>query len=975
MASHDPSRSGPDRDPASTPIDAAAEPAEDAQASPAGGEGVVSPSRPRGAASFPGGAPPAGAPSVPTLPPQPTLLAAEPPSFQVTTVETTTAASFPGGPPPAHPRAATPTGDGQAVQTGTPGTAPAAEGRAPADEGKVAHDAAAPEVRAPTVEGKVAHDAPASEGRAPADEGGVATAVPPTEQRAPAEGGAATTALVPAVDAPAGSDAEGPAPAGAGEAQAPGRRVRSRGRTGPRAGSTGAAEAAVPAATPSAGEALGGPLAGHPTVAPDTTPAAAEPVPGAGEAEGDRPDAGVPAGRGARGRGRPRGARGPSARGAREEGQAAQVDEVPAAAVDEAVPATPPGHPAPAPGTGEPAEEAAAEPGDEDSARPGRRRRRRRSAQARAAAPQDGEPGTAEPASAVPAASLTMADDESDEESLDDLGPGSARTRARRRRRAAAKARVRAEVDVTVGEARQAEVVEPAPPEPATRPSGRIRRRGAQAPDESPSAERPARGRRGRPAAASQGEQPPVAAQPEPAARERPAAERSTRIDARARGGTRQGDRGRRRRPQGLTEEQKQVLRAGPDKRMLVTEGVDRTQIGVLEGATLVEHYVTRKSGRSYVGNIYLGRVQNVLPGMEAAFVDIGKGRNAVLYAGEVNYDEEDLDGEAPRIEKALRPGQSVLVQVTKDPIGAKGARLTAQVSLAGRYLVLQPDDSTFGISRRLPENERVRLREILKEVRPKGLGLIVRTAAEGASADDLRADLARLQARWETIERKAKKASAPAVIYSEPELVVRVIRDIFSPDFVELVVDGVELHERVGDYLTEVAPDQLAKLRLHEGRLPLFEHYRVVEQIHKALERKVWLPSGGSIVIDRTEAMTVVDVNTGKFVGKSNLEETVVANNLEAADELVRQLRLRDIGGIIIIDFIDMLFERNQQAVVERLRAALARDKTKSQVMEVSSLGLVQMTRKRVSGGLLESFSETCPHCEGRGVVITHEI
>jgi ribonuclease E len=453
--------------------------------------------------------------------------------------------------------------------------------------------------------------------------------------------------------------------------------------------------------------------------------------------------------------------------------------------------------------------------------------------------------------------------------------------------------------------------------------------------------------------------------------------ERSTRLETRSkRDGARQADKGRRRRPSGLTEEQKRILREeGPDRRMVVTEGAERTQIGVLEGQTLVEHYVTRKAGRSMVGNIYLGRVQNVLPGMEAAFVDIGRGRNAVLYAGEVNYNEEDLDGEAPRIEKVLKAGQPVLVQVTKDPIGAKGARLTAQVSLAGRYLVLQPEDNTFGISRRLPENERSRLRDILKEVRPKGLGLIVRTAAEGASADDLRADLARLQARWETVERKAKKATAPAVIYSEPELVVRVIRDIFSPDFVELVVDGDDLYQRVEEYLTEVAPDLLPKLRKHQGKLPVFEHYRVVEQIHKALERKVWLPSGGSIVIDRTEAMTVIDVNTGKFVGKANLEETVVANNLEAADEIVRQLRLRDIGGIIIIDFIDMLFERNQEAVVDRLRAALVRDKTKSQVMEVSSLGLVQMTRKRVSGGLLDSFSETCPTCDGRGVVITHEI
>jgi len=526
----------------------------------------------------------------------------------------------------------------------------------------------------------------------------------------------------------------------------------------------------------------------------------------------------------------------------------------------------------------------------------------------------------------------------------------------------------------TAAEPRAARLAEPQPGRGANREttgagtasergSGRTRRRG-----------------RGRPAAAK--DDTATAAAPEAdapragaAAPARPAAtERSTRLETRGRSG-RQADRGRRR-PRGLTEEQKRVLREeGPDKRMLVTEGAERTQIGVLEGQTLVEHYVTRKAGRSMVGNIYLGRVQNVLPGMEAAFIDIGRGRNAVLYAGEVNYSEEDLDGEAPRIEKVLKAGQPVLVQVTKDPIGAKGARLTAQVSLAGRYLVLQPEDNTFGISRRLPEEERSRLRDILKEVRPKGLGLIVRTAAEGASADDLRADLARLQARWEGVERKAKKASAPAAIYSEPELVVRVIRDIYSPDFAELVVDDDELYQRVHEYLQEVAPDLLPKLRRHDGPLPLFEDYRVVEQIHKALERKVWLPSGGSIVIDRTEAMTVIDVNTGKFVGRANLEETVVANNLEAADEVVRQLRLRDIGGIIIIDFIDMLFERNQQAVVDRLRDALTRDKTKSQVMEVSSLGLVQMTRKRVSGGLLDSFSETCPTCDGRGVVITHEI
>jgi ribonuclease E len=642
-------------------------------------------------------------------------------------------------------------------------------------------------------------------------------------------------------------------------------------------------------------------------------------------------------------------------------------------------------------------------------------------------------PGAGAAAEVAPAATGTGTAEEEATEGREDavdaedeegttVSAGSARTRARRRRRAAAKARIRG---VTLGETEEPDTLEaedaraatdaastataavPSDSAPAAADTaaadgaptrtersapaqgdrhgrergGRQRAAATAAPaDTETEAEQPTptrgrgRGRRRGNGSRGQGEA-AAAVVAEPAGRTT-APERSTRLEANRTRGVRQGaDRGRRRRRGGLTEDQKRVLREGPERRMLVTEGAERTQIGVIEGRALVEHYVTRKSGRSLVGNIYLGRVQNVLPGMEAAFVDIGKGRNAVLYAGEVNYNEEDLDGEAPRIEKALKPGQAILVQVTKDPIGAKGARLTTQVSLAGRYLVLQPEDSTFGISRRLPEAERIRLREILKEVRPKGLGLIVRTAAEGATADDLRADLARLQARWETIERKGKKASPPSVIYQEPELVVRVIRDIFSPDFVELVVDAPGLYERVKTYLEEVAPDLLPKVNAHDGKLPLFEQYRVTEQIHKALERKVWLPSGGSLVIDQTEAMTVVDVNTGKYVGKSNLEETVVATNLEAAEEIVRQLRLRDIGGIIIIDFIDMLFEKNQQAVVERLRSALARDKTKSQVMEVSSLGLVQMTRKRVSGGLLDSFSETCPACEGRGVVITHEV
>jgi ribonuclease E len=360
---------------------------------------------------------------------------------------------------------------------------------------------------------------------------------------------------------------------------------------------------------------------------------------------------------------------------------------------------------------------------------------------------------------------------------------------------------------------------------------------------------------------------------------------------------------------------------------------------------------------------------------MEAAFVDIGKGRNAVLYAGEVQYREEDLEGQPARIETVLKPGQAVVVQVTKDPMGTKGARLTAQIGLPGRYLVYVPDaQGTVGISRRLPEAERARLRDILRKASPSKGGIIARTAAEGAGADDIEADLARQSALWEQIQKKAKKASAPAVLYSEPELVVRVIRDIFTPDFVRLTVDSESLHEMVREYIEGVSPDLLPKLERHEGPLSLFEANHITEQIHKALERKVWLPSGGSIIIERTEAMTVIDVNTGKFVGKTNLEETVLRNNLEAAEEVVRQLRLRDIGGIIVIDFIDMMMASNRETVVRRLKDCLARDKTKSQVSEITTLGLLQMTRKKVSQGLVETFTEVCPTCQGRGLIITHE-
>jgi ribonuclease E len=409
---------------------------------------------------------------------------------------------------------------------------------------------------------------------------------------------------------------------------------------------------------------------------------------------------------------------------------------------------------------------------------------------------------------------------------------------------------------------------------------------------------------------------------------------------------------------------------------MVITEHGDRDQIAVLEDRDLVQHYVTRAGAKSMVGNVYLGRVQNVLPGMEAAFVDVGRGRNAVLYAGEVNYSAEDLEGDTPpRIQDVLKSGQSVPVQVTKDPMGGKGARLTAQISVPGRYLVLMPNSNVFGISRRISEEERKRQKAIAKKIRPDGFGLIIRTAAEGASEEELTADLGRVVEVWTDIEKRSKKAKAPAMLYEEPELTVRVVRDLFTDEeYKELVTDSPRIYEKVTDYLNEVAPDLARMVRLHDGKLSAFEEHHIVEQIHKALDRKVWLPSGGYLIIERTEAMTVIDVNTGKSVGKTNLEETVVNTNLEAAAESARQLRLRDIGGIIIIDFIDMLLEKNKEKVTDTLRETMALDKTRSQVFEIGPLGLLEVTRKRVSGGLVESFSETCPTCEGRGILVNYE-
>ena len=408
---------------------------------------------------------------------------------------------------------------------------------------------------------------------------------------------------------------------------------------------------------------------------------------------------------------------------------------------------------------------------------------------------------------------------------------------------------------------------------------------------------------------------------------------------------------------------------------MAIRQRGETTQIAVLEDNVLVEHYVALESQSSIIGNVYLGRVQNVLPSMEAAFIDIGKGRNAVLYAGEVNWDLRDDKNQPRRIENALKPGQSVLVQVSKDPIGHKGARLTSQISLPGRYLVYVPGGGTSGISRKLPDTERNRLKNLLKDILPDDAGVIIRTAAEGASEDELTRDVTRLTARWEDIEKKSKNGQAPQLLYAEPDTTLKVVRDLFTEDFAKLVISGDDAWDMVDGYVQHVAPDLSERLERYDGDKDVFASFRIDEQIAKAMERKVWLPSGGSLVIDRTEAMTVVDVNTGKFTGSGgNLEETVTKNNLEAAEEIVRQLRLRDIGGIIVIDFIDMVLENNRDLVLRRLVECLGRDRTRHQVAEVTSLGLVQMTRKRISTGLLEAFSHSCEHCQGRGVIIEGE-
>ncbi|QBR93950.1 Rne/Rng family ribonuclease [Nocardioides euryhalodurans] len=447
----------------------------------------------------------------------------------------------------------------------------------------------------------------------------------------------------------------------------------------------------------------------------------------------------------------------------------------------------------------------------------------------------------------------------------------------------------------------------------------------------------------------------------------------STRLEAKKQRRREGREAGRRRAPI-VSEAEFLARRESVDRVMAIRQRDDLTQIAVLEDKVLVEHYVARESQTSLIGNVYLGRVQNVLPSMEAAFIDIGKGRNAVLYAGEVNWSAlGHKEGQPRKIESVLSSGQSVLVQVTKDPVGHKGARLTSQVSLAGRFLVYVPDGTNSGISRKLPDTERNRLKTLLKEIVPDGAGVIVRTAAEGASEEELTRDVERLTARWADIE-KAAKGSAPQLLYGEPDLTLKVVRDLFTEDFSKLAIQGEEAWETVQTYVGQVAPDLQERVSKHDGDgTDLFAAYRIDEQIAKGLDRKVWLPSGGSLIIDRTEAMTVVDVNTGKFTGSGgNLEETVTKNNLEAAEEIVRQLRLRDIGGIIVIDFIDMVLESNRDLVLRRLVECLGRDRTRHQVAEVTSLGLVQMTRKRIGTGLLEAFSETCTHCNGRGLITT---
>jgi ribonuclease E len=626
------------------------------------------------------------------------------------------------------------------------------------------------------------------------------------------------------------------------------------------------------------------------------------------------------------------------------------------------------------------AAEAAAEPSAGEAPAPSRRRGRGRG---RARVEEQVEPAEVEPADEAEEletadAALETADEDAEQVDRDETDDEGAPRRRRRRGGRGRRSRGGAESDADAGDD-EAEQDEPSSDEPARAESDEPAEDAEDESDEQADGEesggssrrRRRRRRSGRGGDAAEAEPAPSRSRSGSRGSDEVTALRgSTRLEAKRQRRREGRDAGRRR--QIITEAEFLARREAVERSMIVRESNGRTQIAVLEDGVLVEHYVSRQAQVSMAGNVYLGRVQNVLPSMEAAFVDVGKGRNAVLYAGEVNWDAAGLEGQPRRIEQALKSGDSVLVQVTKDPIGHKGARLTSQITLAGRYLVYVPGGGMTGISRKLPENERARLKKILREVVPDSAGVIVRTAAEGASEDELRADIARLQSQWEAIEKKAKTANAPALLQGEPDMAIRVVRDIFNDDFSSLVVQGEEAWSTISGYIGELAPDLAEKVSKYTGQGDVFAAHRVDEQLAKGMDRKVWLPSGGSLVIDRTEAMTVVDVNTGKFTGAGGtLEETVTRNNLEAAEEIVRQLRLRDIGGIIVIDFIDMVLESNRDLVLRRLVECLGRDRTKHQVAEVTSLGLVQMTRKRVGQGLVEAFSETCEHCNGRGFVV----
>ena len=576
---------------------------------------------------------------------------------------------------------------------------------------------------------------------------------------------------------------------------------------------------------------------------------------------------------------------------------------------------------------------------DEPEAKP---KRRRASADAESNAPQ-------EEAAPKRRRRSKKADDAAPEDSAPaaetDETPAESKTRRRRRSKKADEASAPAEDSADKAENNSGE---------------------AEASDEEDSSSRRRRRRRARSSSSSAEESTDPADQVQ-------ALKGSTRLEAkkmRRREGRREG-----RRRHSISESEFLARRESVERTMVIRDQDGLDQIAILEDGLLVEHYVARRTQSSMVGNIYLGRVQNVLPSMEAAFVEVGRGRNAVLYAGEVNWDAVGMEGKPRRIESALKSGDSVLVQVTKDPIGHKGARLTSQITLAGRYLVLIPGGSMMGISRKLPDKERARLKKILKAVVPSGSGVIVRTAAEGASEEQIRDDVARLTRQWEDIEKKRTSTkSAPTLLRGEPELAVRVVRDIFNEDFTKLVIEGRDTYATVKEYVDELSPELSDRVEQWVGTEDVFHAHRIDEQLAKGMDRKVWLPSGGTLIIDRTEAMTVIDVNTGKFIGAGGtLEETVTRNNLEAAEEIVRQLRLRDIGGIVIIDFVDMVLESNRDLVLRRLVECLGRDRTRHQVTEITSLGLVQMTRKRVGEGLVEAFSTPCEACEGRGFIVHH--